>query len=246
MPNRSINGAAGGTTAVLEADPDLRDALEGPRLARALDAAVAPSRSFGPGPCDLSDLLGEDSLGYGLLVISGLLVCELRVAATRGIEFLGPGDLVQRPSPAVAAGPVQRRWHALSAVRLAVLDGDFAIRVRPYPEITTALLRRAGAHSEALAYQLAARHAVRVEDRLLLIVGQLAHRWGRVCPEGTVLRIPGLNHEMLASAVGARRSPVTKALGELKRRGMLEIRPGGEILVRDRASTPATDAHDEQ
>jgi len=39
---------------------------------------------------------------------------------------------------------------------------------------------------------------------------------------------------------------VTKALGELKRRGMLEIRPGGEILVRDRASTPATDAHDEQ
>src|SRR5436853_83473 len=85
----------------------------------------------------------------------------------------------------------------------------------------------------------APRHAVRFAGRWLLIVGRRADRWGRVCPEGTVLRIPGLNHEMLASAVGARRSPVTKALGELKRRGMLEIRPGGEILVRDRASTPA-------
>src|SRR2546423_1026315 len=131
MPNRSINGAAGGTTAVLDADPDLRDALEGPRLARALDAAVAPSRSFGPGPCDLSDLLGEDSLGYGLLVISGLLVCELRVAATRGIEFLGPGDLVQRPSPAVAAGPVQRRSNAAGCWRSAPAARSSSATARP-------------------------------------------------------------------------------------------------------------------
>src|SRR3954466_13979981 len=102
MPNRSTNGAAGGATAGPDAGPDLRDALEGPRLGRALDAAVAPSRSLRPGPCDLSDLLGEDSLGYGLLVISGLLVCELRLAATRGLEFLAPRDLAPRPSPPAA------------------------------------------------------------------------------------------------------------------------------------------------
>ena len=217
-------------TAVLDADPELSDALAGPRLSGARAAAIAPVLAFGPGPCDLWPML-SCSVAYGLLVISGILVCELRVAGTRGIEFFGPGDLLQRPRDPVAGTPVHRRWHALSRTRLAELDGEFAARIRPFPEITTELLRRAGEHSEALAYQLAARHAVRVEDRLLLILGQLASRWGRVSPEGTVLRIPGLNHEMLADAVGARRSPVTKALGELKRRGLLDIRPGGEIVV---------------
>jgi CRP-like cAMP-binding protein len=66
---------------------------------------------------------------------------------------------------------------------------------------------------------------------LLLILVQLASRWGRVCPEGTVLHLPGLSHEMLAHAVGARRSPVTKALGELRRRNLLDFRQGGEIVI---------------
>jgi hypothetical protein len=220
-------------TAVLDADPDLRDDLAGSRLSSARSAAVATMLSLGPGPCDLAAAMGgPDGLAFGLLVVSGLLVCELRVAATHGIEFVGPGDLVQRPPAPVAGVPIDRCWYALCPSRLAVLDGEFATRVRPWPEITNALLRRAGDRSEALAYQLAARHAVRVEDRLLLIVVQLAARWGRVTPEGTVLRIPGLNHEMLARAVGARRSPVTKALGDLKRRDLMEIRPGGEIVVR--------------
>jgi CRP-like cAMP-binding protein len=225
-------GPRHGLTAVLDADPALSDALAGHRLAGARAAAIAPLMSLEPGACDLGATLSDQRTpAFGLLVVSGLLVCELRVAGTQGIEFLGPGDLVQRPLSQAAKAPVHRRWQALSRTRLVILDREFATRVRPFPEITTQLLNRACQRSEALAYQLTARQAVRVEDRLLLIVGQLAARWGRQRPEGTVLRIPGLSHEMLARAVGARRSPVTKALGELKRRGLLEIRPGGEIVI---------------
>src|SRR5256885_7101653 len=226
-------------TAVLDADPDLSDALAGSRLAGARAAAVAPLMALDRGPCDLCAVLdSQRTPAFGLLVVSGLLACEMRVAGTQGIEFLGPGDLVQRPHPLPAGTPVHRRWQALSRIRLAMLDREFASRVRPFPEITIELLERAGRRSEALAFQLTARHAVRVEDRLLLILGQLAARWGRECPEGTILRIPGLSHEMLARAVGARRSPVTRALGELRRRGLLEIRPSGEIVVPRGASTP--------
>ena len=106
-----------------------------------------------------------------------------------------------------------------------------AYRYRPWPEIPSALLRRASERGDVLAYQLAARQAVRVEDRLVLILWQLAERWGRVSPQGTVLRMPGLNHEVLARVVGARRSPVTKALGDLRRRGVVDTGAKGELVL---------------
>ena len=73
-------------------------------------------------------------------------VCDRYAASAIGVttELVGAGDLLQRWEP----GPddiLERscEWRALVPCRLAVLDENFAERVRPWPQIGNALLRRA-------------------------------------------------------------------------------------------------------
>ena len=217
-------------TAVLDADPALAEAIPPRRRMEARAAAIAPVEPFRLGSWDPLELFPE-GVAFGLLVLRGLVVSHVEVGALRGIEFVGPGDLLRPAALPPLDVRATRRWEVVESGAVAVLDTEFAVRVRPWPEIPATLLQRQWDRGESLAYQLAARQAVRVEDRLVLILGQLAERYGRVSPQGTVLHLPGLSHEILARAVGARRSPVTKALGELRRRGVVEQGRAGELVL---------------
>jgi CRP-like cAMP-binding protein len=72
----------------------------------------------------------------------------------------------------------------------------------------------------------------RVDSRLLLLMWQLAERWGRVSTDGITVPV-GLTHETLAMLVGARRPTVTTALGRLARAGDLERVDEGWLLRGD-------------
>jgi len=54
--------------------------------------------------------------------------------------------------------------------RVAVLDAGFAERVRPWPQIALALLRRAGKHAEDLDVQRAIACQPQLEVRLALVL----------------------------------------------------------------------------
>jgi len=218
-------------TSVLEADPGLGEGLGPAALTEARREALAPLKRLDPGPWQWQ---GEPRGSLGLLVLDGLLVRNEAVGDFEYPEFLGAGDLLRPWSGEQHATlPRDASWEVLIPTRLAVLDRDFALRARPWPEISAALLDRVVMRSRALTLNLAIHRAVRIEERVELILWHLADRWGHVSAEGTVLPIP-LTHEALGKLVGARRSPVTVALGRLSRRGVLCRGPGGSWILRGR------------
>jgi CRP/FNR family transcriptional regulator, cyclic AMP receptor protein len=166
----------------------------------------------------------------GFLVLDGLLVREVRMNDRSLAEVLGPGDVLRPWEASNGAGGVEVRWRALTAVRMAELDGAFTQAARHWPEVTIELAARGVRRADALAVQAAISHVRRVEGRLIHLLSHLASRWGRVTPEGVVLSLP-LTHATLAQLVGARRPSVTAAFGELAREGTCIPRGQGTWLL---------------
>jgi CRP/FNR family cyclic AMP-dependent transcriptional regulator len=171
-------------------------------------------------------------LHVGLLVLDGLLVRRVGAEGGFSAELLGPGDVLRiGPHPGEETCP----WfttdvRVLLAGRVAILDGAFAEQAGHYPPVLPNLLERAMARAHALSVSLAVAHYPRVERRLLVILWELAQRFGRVTPEGIVLRLP-LTHALLADLSASRRPSVTIALQQLEARGEVARRGGDVVLL---------------
>jgi CRP-like cAMP-binding protein len=105
-------------------------------------------------------------------------------------------------------------------VSLALLDADFATRVRPWPQIAQTLLRRASRRTAELDEMRAIACHPRLEVRLDLLFWHLAARWGRVEPSGIKLTLP-LTHRLLGQLVAAERPSISHALGRLSGAGLV-------------------------
>jgi CRP/FNR family cyclic AMP-dependent transcriptional regulator len=224
-------GLAAAMVAVLEADPSLGSALEPTTLVAARREALAPAMNLERGRWHWERAPIEPRNSFGILVLKGMLSRRQQIGDLSFVEILGEGDLL-RPWTSEESTTLTGRvsWRALTSCQLALLDRDFALRTRHWPEIAAALLERSTLRSQALVTTLAIHGAVRVKDRLLLMLWHLADRWGHVTPRGTVLPVP-LTHESLAQLIGARRSPVTVALGELRREDLVRRERGSTWLL---------------
>jgi CRP/FNR family cyclic AMP-dependent transcriptional regulator len=209
--------------ALLDADPDLADAIDEAELMRARTALVAPSMDVEAGPWEPEPLADG---GIGLLVIEGALLREVTAGDVGAMELLGPGDvLVPQPDEAVAdfvEAAVQ--WFALLPAQFAVLDAEVVQRLSQWPGVLATVIRRMAERSARQAVVQAICHNPRVDVRLRELFWHLAERWGRVTAGGVVLPLR-LTHEALARLVGAQRPTVSTALkglhdtGEVTRRG---------------------------
>jgi CRP-like cAMP-binding protein len=167
-----------------------------------------------------------------LLVLEGFLCREASVAGRASVELLGSGDVL-RPwddSRAEAPVPVDSQHLALSDVRLAVLDRDFAEAVRPWPEVTDAICARLVDRARWLALQLAISRVRRVEDRVLVLLWHLADRWGRVQPDGTIVCPVPLTHQLVAGMISAQRPTVSTSFARLASEGRIAKHPDGWTL----------------
>jgi CRP/FNR family transcriptional regulator, cyclic AMP receptor protein len=161
------------------------------------------------------DWLERDIGGLGLLLLDGVIAVEVQVGDRTATELMGGGDLLQPPDRGGDDLLAHRdRWHVLVPARVAVLDAAFAERVRPWPQIALALLRRAGKRAADLDVQRAIACQPRLEVRLALMLWHLATRWGRVEMGGIRLSLP-LTHKLLGQLVGAERPSVSHALARL-------------------------------
>jgi CRP/FNR family cyclic AMP-dependent transcriptional regulator len=184
-------------------------------------AATAVIFDADVGDLGLSERLAAAAPGPGMLVLDGVVSVNVRVGDRVAAELLGPGDVVEACQPAsedlVACAT---EWRGLVPTRMAVLDGDFAQRVRPWPQIMQALLGRAERRTRNLNVQRAITSQPRLEVRLALLLWHLAARWGRVEPGGIRLPLP-LTHQLLGRLVGAERPSVSHALARLARSGLV-------------------------
>ncbi|HEX5195161.1 MAG TPA: Crp/Fnr family transcriptional regulator [Solirubrobacteraceae bacterium] len=213
-PNRS-----GALRYLLDLDTDLAEGLDIRLRLAARPAATAIVFDAGAGEIELSTALARSTDGPGLLLLEGVIATSVRVGDRVAAELLGAGDLLEpdevETDELVAC---MTEWRALQPARFAVLDGAFAERIRPWPQLTQALLRRVERRAHNLNVQRAIASQPRLEIRLTLLLWHLASRWGRVEPGGIRLPLP-LTHQLLGRLIGAERPSVSHALARLSRTG---------------------------
>jgi CRP/FNR family transcriptional regulator, cyclic AMP receptor protein len=219
---------------LLQADPDLGARMTPNRLAAASRALVAQIVSVPEGHWAWEQMLPAPPGVVGFVICSGIFARRARLYDASSVELLGAGDVIMpwaSEHDSAIDFDASVDWHVLSRGRLALIDNTLLIKSAPWPEISKALLTRAITHARWLAGLHAAAGHTRVEDRLWLVLWQIAERWGKTTPEGVTLSVPGLTHEMIASLVAASRPSVTKAFGDLRDRGLLERRPRGLLVL---------------
>jgi CRP-like cAMP-binding protein len=218
------NGALGYPAAdrcLLDLDADLAEAVapDARRVARA--AATATVLEAEPGPVAAARWLTHTHSGPGVLLIDGIMCLTVRVGDRLCAELLGAGDLITPEAadlhPLIGS---TESWRALTPTRIALLDGAFALRVRFWPSLAQALVRRAGRRVHHMGIQRAITAQPRLEVRLALLLWHLADRWGRVERGGVRLTVP-LTHQLLGQMVAAERPSVSHALGRLAQAGLI-------------------------
>jgi CRP/FNR family cyclic AMP-dependent transcriptional regulator len=220
---------------LLQADPDLGARMAPKRFAAAERTLVAQLVAVSEGHWAWEQMLPAPPGVVGFLICSGIFARRARLYDGSTVELLGSGDVIMpwaSEHDSAIGFDTSVDWHVLAQGRLALIDHTLLIKSAPWPEIAKALLTRAVTHARWLASLHAAAGHTRVEDRLWLVLWQIAERWGKATPDGVMLTMPGLTHEMIASLVAASRPSVTKAFGDLRDRGLLERRPRGVLVLR--------------
>jgi len=217
---------------LLDADPELAAALAPGSIEGARRHVVAPAGTVPRGPWDAETWHSPAEGDLGLLVLEGLVLHEVDFASRGAAELLGSGDLLRpwEPHAELLPVPAEVRWTALAPLHIAVLDADFTLAAARWPALMAVMLDRASRRSRALVFQLALSQVTGIEHRLLLLLWEMAQRWGHVGPNGVVIRIK-LPREALARLVGARRPTVSTALGGLQDGGSLSIDSAGHWVL---------------
>lgn len=219
---------------LLQADPDLGARMAPERFAAAQRALVARMVAVPEGHWAWEQMLPAPPGVVGFVICSGIFARRARMYDGNSVELLGAGDVIMpwaSEHDSAVGFETSVNWQVLARGRLALIDNELLLKSAPWPEITKALLTRAITHARWLAGLHAAAGHTRVEDRLWLVLWQIAERWGKITPDGVTLSMPGLTHETIAGLVAASRSSVTKAFGDLRDRGLLERRPRGVLVL---------------
>jgi CRP/FNR family transcriptional regulator, cyclic AMP receptor protein len=216
---------------LLDLDLDLADEFDLRMRLVARPAVTAVTCEVGAGELDLAGPLAQPA-ELGVLVLEGVVVVSVRVCDRVAAELVGAGDLLQgaggEDDDLLGLG-CDVGWRALVPTRLALLDGAFAERIRPWPQITRALLHRTARRTRNLQMQRAIASQPRLEVRLTLLLWHLAGRWGKVEPGGIRVPLP-LTHQLLGRLIGAERPSVSHALGRLSHAGLVTGRSDAWLL----------------
>jgi CRP-like cAMP-binding protein len=221
--------AAPSLVRLLDLDPEIGARLREDDRAEArerlvLMTTVLPTGEWAPTAADAR------AHRFGLIVVDGLLLQEVRLAGRASQQLLGPGDIVlPQPARPDALAPSLRLIVA-SEARVALLDDRLQAPFRLWPGLALGLFERIGCQLSRSAVHAAIAQLPRVEDRLEATFWDLAERWGRVTPVG--IHIPlTLTHEALARIVGGRRPTISLALSDLAERGIVARSPDGTWML---------------
>jgi CRP/FNR family transcriptional regulator, cyclic AMP receptor protein len=232
-----------GAIRLLEHLPDLAADLGDGQAATAYRALTVPALELGPGRCDAGICDAGPSVGepFGLLVVEGLLVRDVRLAARKSTSLYGPGDILDLRTDegsSLAAG-VQLVCPEIAVI--ALLDDRVLVAMREWPRMIPRLFALAMRQLERADINAAIGRLERVEDRLLGFFWLLADRWGRRGPDGIAIEQP-LTHETIGHLIGARRPTVSLGLRALAEQRALHRRTDGTWLLSPDSLSRVVDA----
>ena len=143
--------------------------------------------------------------GLGLLLLDGMIAVEVQVGDRTATELVGRRRPAagRRRRPATTCSSTSRPGTSSCPARVAVLDAGFAERVRPWPQIALALLRRAGKRAERP--RRAARHRLPAAARGAPGAGAVAPR--RALGQGRAGRHPPVAARSRTGCSGSSSAP---------------------------------------
>jgi CRP/FNR family transcriptional regulator, cyclic AMP receptor protein len=216
------------TVRLLELEPDLgRFMTEAD--AEVLEGLLVPVVEVPAGDLDLGGVLADHS-AFGLLLLGGMLARRVVVSGAATLRLVGPGDVVSAAPAAASMLVAGSGWRAAAPTRMAVLGREVLLAAHRAPRLVAGLQVRGAEQADRVMLQLAICQLPRVEDRVLSMLWLLAESWGQVTMHGTALRLH-LTHETIGGLVGARRSTVTLALGQLTDDGAILRHERGWLLL---------------
>jgi CRP-like cAMP-binding protein len=217
---------------VLLSDAGLLHAIPEAERDSATRASLAATLFVPPGIWDAKTDAHRTEGGYGLLVLDGMLVRRVAFANRLGAELLGRGDLLrpQEHDGEEATLPFEATWRVLNHVRLALLDRRWSERMASFPDVGIELTARALLRARRLANMFTVSLHPKLDDRLYLLLWEIADRYGRVHPDGVHVDLP-LTHELISRLAGAQRPSVSSALSRLVAKGLLERSDAGWLLL---------------
>jgi CRP-like cAMP-binding protein len=226
-----LSRRASETVVVLGQDRALCDAVPDDQRDAATRASVARVIRVALGRWDARVQAEPARGGQGLLILDGLLVRQVGLSERVASELLGPGDLL-RPfehDGEEATLPFAAAWRVLDPVHVAVLDRRWTARMCAFPDVAVALTGRAMARSRRLANMFVIAGYPHLEDRLWLLLWELADRYGTVRRDGVHVPVV-LTHQVLSELAAARRPSVTSALSRLANAGSVQRVDDGWLL----------------
>jgi CRP-like cAMP-binding protein len=251
IDSRNVGGVR-----LLDADRSLGAVLSEDELAVARRYAVADVIELPRGKYEPTALFDGKGL-LGLLMLKGLMIRQVAVADRHCGELVGPGAVL-RPWDDfghTAPLPFDISWRVIQETQLARLDRRFLATIVHWPALIESFTARATERAHTLAFNVAIHCLRHVHLRLLVLLWNLADRFGRVTPEGTHVPLP-LSHSDLAELVGAARPSVSVALKQLSNDGvvwrnadgtwMLTREPPGELRDMRERRTEATATPDDE
>jgi hypothetical protein len=167
----------------------------------------------------------------GLVVLEGMLIRRVEVLGRAASELLGPGDVFAPDVGTEISSVTQlRTLRVVQSCRLGVLGEEFGRFAGANPEVLRTLVARAEARSCPPMLQLAVARMPKASDRLLVVLWDLADRWGRLTSGLVEVDVP-LTHRFIGELISTNREAVAKsAIPTLVAEGRVQRHP----LVRDR------------
>jgi hypothetical protein len=212
---------------LLQLDPDLGEGLPPDAFEMAAAELQVPVFELRPGAWPVPQRSPEGVLS--LLMLDGFLARCVEGERRGHLTIVGPRAPVD-PWRAAAVATGATRWEALTPARIAVLGSRFLRGAERWPAVMRGLLRRSTDWSEHLLAMGVAGAQPRVDVRILTALWEMAQWWGEVTADGVVVPLP-LTHARIGRIVGAERSTVSIALGELAASARLRRRPDDTWLL---------------
>jgi hypothetical protein len=219
---------------LLKVDEQLGHGLTSSERELAERALVAPAMRLPAGPWDPTPLAKHGRSALGLVLVAGTLSHTLTMGGRATSHLFGPGDVI-RPWPdsdVPCPGVTRSTWTVLAPSVVALFDRRLIGLCARWPSVLVELAARSTRQMSRLSLQVAIARIPRIDDRLLVLFWRIAQRWGRVTPDGVLIPL-ALTHETIASLVAASRPPVSTALAQLARDGLLRRTRDGWLMDRE-------------